>query len=333
MPFVLNDENKVNSYGFRIRTSGIDLSRFQNNPVMLDDHWESTRYVVGKWNDIKKEGTNLTAIPEFDMEDEDAARLAGKVKRGFIKACSMGILFDPQDMQYETDGTRVLNKCELLEASIVAIPSNANAIRLYHRTDNGNELMNAEQIKLALNITQTKTEINTMKRVFLSTAALIALTLTDKYDATSGIEQSLVDDAILRLKNELDTTKANLNAKESALKAIADQAAAAKKLAVVKKVDDAIKEGRFDAVSTGADGTQIDNRTEFINMGMVNEATLDAVLSALPAKRSLAANVHNSNPAPGEIKTMDDFQKLSVSEQLAYKAANPNEYEKLLATM
>lgn len=334
MPFVLNDEDKVNSYGFRIRNTGIDLSRFRSNPVILEDHFDHSKDVIGRWNDIQLSGTTLTAVPEFDMDDPDAAKVAGKVDRGFVKGASMGILFNPQDMQYESDGTMVLNKCELIEASIVAIPSNANALRLYQKTENGNELMTPDQVKVCLSQSlQNFKPDNTMKKVFLSTAALIALALTDRYDAATGIDQSLVDDGITKLKNELDTVKADLKAKETALKTITDQAAATKKLTIEKKVDDAIKEGRFDAVSTNAEGKQIDNRAEFITMGLANEATLDAVIAALPAKKSLGAGVHNNaNPGnTGEVKTMEDFQKLNEQEQLAFKAANPEAYKKIVA--
>lgn len=336
MPFVLNDENKVNSYGFRIKNSGIDLARFKSNPVMLDDHWDSARCVLGKWNEIQANGATLTAVPEFDKEDADAAKIAGKVERGFIKACSMGILFNPADMQYDMDGTKVLNKCELIEVSIVAIPSNANAIRLFQKTENGNELMTPDQVKVCLSAisdpTQKFKQENTMKKVFLSTAALIALALTDKYDAATGIDQSLVDDGITKLKAELEAVKGDLKAKETALKTITDQAATAKKLAIENKVDNAIKEGRFDAVTTNAEGKQVDNRAEFISMGIANEATLDAVLSALPAKKTLGAGVHNTANLgnTGEVKTMEDFQKLNDQQQLAFKTASPDAFRKIV---
>lgn len=302
---------------------------------MLDEHWANNRYVLGKWNEIKAEGATLTAVPEFDMKDADAASIAGKVDRGYIKGCSMGILFDPKDMEYEADGTMILNKCELLEASIVAIPSNANAIRLYHCTDKGNELMTQDEIKICLTAVEPSRKLktdDTMKKVFLSTAALIALALTDKYDAATGIDQSLVDEAIGKLKAENDRLKTDLSAKETALNTITQKLAADRRLSIEKKVDDGIAAGKFDAVST-VNGKQVDNRTEFINMGLNNEATLDAVLSSLPAKKSLAADVHNTGATGGDVKTMDDFQKLNDQEQLAFKVNNPETYNKLVASI
>ncbi len=129
-PFVFNDQNQTNSYGFRIRTAGISLKRFNKNPMMLNQHWNSTESVLGKWENIAVKNDLLLGEPLFDMEDEDAAKISGKVDRGFINSCSMGITFNREDLKII--GTElVMEKCELYECSIVAVPSNANSIRLY----------------------------------------------------------------------------------------------------------------------------------------------------------------------------------------------------------
>ena len=91
--FILNDENVMNSYGFKIKTAGIDLKRFEANPVMLDGHNPSNLSVIGKWTEIKAENGKLSADTDFDMEDENAKTIAGKVERGVIKGASMGISF------------------------------------------------------------------------------------------------------------------------------------------------------------------------------------------------------------------------------------------------
>lgn len=46
--FILNDENVTNSYGFKIKTEGIRLGRFEANPVMLDGHSNMNLSVIGK---------------------------------------------------------------------------------------------------------------------------------------------------------------------------------------------------------------------------------------------------------------------------------------------
>ena len=77
-PFVFNDESVANSYGFIIPTSGISLKRFKQNPIMLDSHWNSTKSVLGKWEDVKVENGQLTGVPVFDSEDEDVTKIQGK---------------------------------------------------------------------------------------------------------------------------------------------------------------------------------------------------------------------------------------------------------------
>ena len=77
--FVLNDENEVNSYGFRTLNDGLDLSRFEENPVLLDFHNPSNQSVIGRWKNIRIKGSQLLADPEFDEEDPEAMKVKGKV--------------------------------------------------------------------------------------------------------------------------------------------------------------------------------------------------------------------------------------------------------------
>ena len=70
-------------------TSGADLSVFENNPVMLLNHddWELP---IGRWENIRIEGTLILADAVFDEDDERAADVMGKVDRGFLRAASIG---------------------------------------------------------------------------------------------------------------------------------------------------------------------------------------------------------------------------------------------------
>ena len=86
--FILHDET-VNTQGFRMLTSGADLSVFKNNPVMLLNHddWDPP---IGRWENIRVEGTQILADAVFDEDDERAVAVMGKVERGFLKAASIG---------------------------------------------------------------------------------------------------------------------------------------------------------------------------------------------------------------------------------------------------
>jgi HK97 family phage prohead protease len=129
MSIVLSDES-LNRYGFRVKTSGIELEAFRANPVMFYDHrtWEKP---VGRWENIRVEGDKLLADPVFDENDEQGKDLKRKYDNGFLNAAS--VQFDV----LETNNTDVIagqrratvTKCDLMEVSIVGIPSNKRATR------------------------------------------------------------------------------------------------------------------------------------------------------------------------------------------------------------
>lgn len=146
MKMVLCDSNNVNSYGFRTSLDGMDLKRFQSNPVMLMSH--DADKVIGRWENIAIVDGKLTADAVFDTDDEDAKKIAGKVERGFLRGVSVGLMTDIDDFVKDEDGNYTLTKSELMEASICAIPSDSNAIVLY---DKKHTKLSFGDIKLKLN--------------------------------------------------------------------------------------------------------------------------------------------------------------------------------------
>ena len=137
---ILSDES-LNSYGYRVLTSGMDVSRFEKNPVMLymhirDDDWHDIgEKAIGHWEDIKVEDGVLSAVPVFDEVDELSQTIKKKFDAGTYRAASIGfrVLATSGEKEYLLPGqTReTVTKSELLEASIVDIPANGNAVRLY----------------------------------------------------------------------------------------------------------------------------------------------------------------------------------------------------------
>jgi len=320
--FSFNDETKYNSYGFRVLNNGIDLSRFEANPVMLDGHIATNQSVIGRWKNKNIVGSQLMYEPEFDTEDENAKKIAGKVERGFLKAVSMGLLFDPNKFVVEANGKLALTESELVEASIIPIPSNAGALRLYVQKDGKLHLMQEDEVKLCLtafNNQQTFNKTDNMKKVFLSAIALVALGLENKNTA-EGIDADLVEKGINDLKAKVDALQIKLSASETALKTLQDNALAAKKLAATKIVDEAIAQGKINATA----------KEEWLQLTMSNETLATTTLNALPTKKSLAAMVDNNDVDAGLVKTMDDFQKLPLAAQLSFKTQNPEAYKKII---
>ncbi len=318
--FILNDESVRNSYGFKILTAGIYLERFNANPVMLDGHNSSNQSVIGRWNDIKVESGKLSADTEFDTEDENAKNISGKVDRGLIKGASMGVSFNKADLKM-INGELTLEKCQLLEASIVAIPSNANALRLYV----DGELMGDSDIKeLCLNIAQNspknshnfKTENNMLKLSQLAFLALGFSAMTQE----AGVEE--INSAVLALSKAKEDLEAKLQLSEEKVNAYVEAEKNVQLSATNKILDEAIVAGKFTA----------DKRQTFADLAVQNFDLFKSTVEALPSKQTFSTGVTTPVGTSG-ISTMEDFQKLSINEQLAFKQNNPDAYKAIVASI
>ena len=129
--FVISDET-VNSYGFVVLTSGIDTSRFLKNPVMYYMH-ERDSGVIGRWENIRVSGVRLLADAVFDEELPLGKEVLRRVESGFIRSASIGIGNVERE---EINGIETVVKCVLKEVSIVDIPSNYNAVKLFRKDGN-----------------------------------------------------------------------------------------------------------------------------------------------------------------------------------------------------
>ena len=232
--FVLSDES-VNSYGFRVLTKGINLERFKKNPVMLWNHtrsWrdtEDTILPIGHWENLRVEGGKLLADPVFDADDPFAAKIAGKVKKGIIRACSIGIekletSNLPEDVVVgQTRDT--VKRCSLREVSLTDIPSNANAVLLYDEGGNIIELNTGGDCPIGLlNISNQNKNEPSMK--------LIALKL--------GLSENATEAEILAKVQELQELQAKLTAKDNEIATLKTAALEADKKTIEKLVNDAI---------------------------------------------------------------------------------------------
>lgn len=144
--FVVSDES-VNSYGMVTSTAGIDTSRFEQNPVMFYMHERAT--IVGRWDNIRKEDDKLLADAVFDDTTPIGKQVKDQVEKGFLRAASIGI----EIVERKTiKGVDTVTKCILNEISIVDVPANENALKLYRR--NGRNVL-----RLVENVTDLRSAI------------------------------------------------------------------------------------------------------------------------------------------------------------------------------
>jgi len=139
--FVAATENGVDTYYGRefLDMAGLDMARYQANPVILDTHSrDSAAAVVGKAV-LTVEGNKLAASVTF-AKTERAEDVWQLVDGGFINALSVG--FVPRQVttieereNYELNGqditgpARIVKQWELYEISVVPVPADPAALR------------------------------------------------------------------------------------------------------------------------------------------------------------------------------------------------------------
>ena len=152
----------------------------------------------------------------------------------------------------------------------------------------------------------------------LSQLAFVALGFDGQ---TEEAEQEQVNTAILKLQEERNGLKAQLALSEEKVNAFVEKEKEAKLTATNKMLDEAVACGKITA----------DKRQTFADLAAQNFDLAKSTLDSLPAKQNFSAGV--KTPAgTSAVATMEDFQKLSLDEQLAFKAANPDAYKELLKT-
>lgn len=200
--FVLNDESVMNTYGFYVLNSQIDLDRMKTNGVLLYMHKRGE--VHGRWENFRVEGTKLWGDPVFDVDDPESAKIAGKVDRGFLKGASLYLHFTPETRFVELDGKMYGENLEAWEGSIVDIPSGSTCVKLFG--ENGE--LSDEDVKGFLLAAQPSKipkiiDMNNFKFTGVALAALAAAGVTNTEDGDQ------VSDFIVKLAGELKTEKEN----------------------------------------------------------------------------------------------------------------------------
>lgn len=148
--FVISSESK-NAGGFRVRTKGIDMKEFNNNPLLLFMHQRPTGknrdevLPLGFWQDLRVEPNgDITGQPVFDDTDDFAMKIYNKVENGTLKMASAGL--HPQKF-VNIDGEQWLEQSTLKEASIVDIGLNKDALAVALVDEDGGLITLADAMK------------------------------------------------------------------------------------------------------------------------------------------------------------------------------------------
>ena len=310
--FVIVDESRVNSYGFRTMVDGIDLKQYNRNPILLWMHIRAYRGTkdeilpLGRVENLRVEGEErgkkkLIGDFVFDEKDEFAKKIAQKVEDGFIRMASAGL--DPVEssdaIELKLPGQKrlTLTKSRMFEISLVDIGSDDGALALWK-----------DGKLITLSAGGDNKEIpNFNKNEKTEDMKAIALKLGLPETAC---EQDILTkiSVCLALQSENQTLKEELE--QIKLSAITD---------AVKEAVDAKK-------------ITADKKEHFINLGKaVGIEQLRETLSLIPSavKPTDVLNLSKGN-VPG-VTTTDakTLRELQAEEVLKLRKDNPEEYARL----
>jgi HK97 family phage prohead protease len=132
--------NDIDRHGTIVEPRGIDTANYSANPVFM---WGHDAYgsgggppdlenVLGRVIDYRKDDSAFDIEVEW-AEHDRAVMARDLVRAGFLSAVSVGFIPDPDSMttrSIEGSEVPVYNRTELVEVSLVPVPSNPNAIAL-----------------------------------------------------------------------------------------------------------------------------------------------------------------------------------------------------------
>lgn len=293
--------DNLNSYGFRVLTSGMDVGQYSRNPVLLYMHERGN--VVGYVKDLKVENNEVTGELMFDCASELSQRCKKQFEFGSLRMVSAGleILETSEDKDLLVAGqTRpTITKSKLFEVSIADVGANDDALVLQR---------NGKMITLGRD----------------GDCDLPLLNNNNKQKKTEEMENKTI---ALQLGLPETATDAEISAKLTELNALKEQNVSLLKekesltlVNITNLVTQAIAEKRLEEK----------DKDQFVELGKkIGAEELEKTLKAMhPAVKLSSVLGHQGGASAGEQK----FTKLSEvpADQIAVlRSENPEEYKRL----
>lgn len=314
---VIISTSGLNCYGGRVLTSGIDLTQFLKNPILLWMHrrsFDRDAMPIGRVDNLRIDGDRLIGTPVFDQNDEFAKKIEGKWENGFLRMASAGIEIietsDAPEHLLQGQTRRTITRCRLEEVSIVDIGGNDEALQLYDPSGKVLKLSAGE-------------DNDVLPLLSLSKETAPAGTAPDG-DADNQTKKSTqsMNKEFLQLLGLPDTaTEQDAVGALRLLKDKADRADSLTLASITAVVDGAIAEKRITA----------DKKEHFVNLGKT--AGLDALRETLSLMRPTSKPtevIHQTDaPRDDEPKTYAKLSDVPAEEMEKLRDEKPQEYARL----
>lgn len=289
---------RLNSYGTRVLTAGMDVSQYERNPVLLYMHERGQ--VIGYVADLQVEGDEVTGELMFDEATELSQRCKKQWEFGSLKMVSAGLeiieLSDDKEYLVEGQTSPTITRSKLIEVSVVDIGANDDAIVL----------------------------MRDGKRLEMGKGGASAL---PKLNQHKNQEKKMNKEEIAQLLGlPADASDEAIKAKINELKAAADERAE------LAKENGALKLSRIEAAVDGAIAEKKispDKKAHFIELGKkVGIESLSATFDAMSAQVKLSQVVGHQGATP-QGQTWQKLSDVPSDKIMELRKSQPDEYKRL----
>lgn len=314
---VIISTSGLNCYGGRVLTSGIDLTQFQKNPLLLWMHrrsFDRDAMPIGRIDNLRTDGDRLIGTPVFDQNDEFAKKIESKWENGFLRMASAGIEIietsDAPEHLLQGQTRRTITRCRLEEVSIVDMGGNDEALQLYDRS--------GKVLKLAAG------EDNDA----------LPLLAPEKKDDPSGTAPDGKDN------NQTNKSTQSMNKEILQLLGLSETATeqeAVGALRLLKEKADKVETLQLASITAVVDGAiaekriTADKKDHFVNIGKA--AGIDSLretLSLMQPVRKPTEVIHQTDaPRDDEPKTYAKLSDVPADQLEKLREERPQDYERL----
>lgn len=314
---VIISTSGLNCYGGRVLTSGIDLTQFQKNPLLLWMHrrsFDRDAMPIGRIDNLRTDGDRLIGTPVFDQNDEFAKKIESKWENGFLRMASAGIEIietsDAPEHLLQGQTRRTITRCRLEEVSIVDMGGNDEALQLYDRS--------GKVLKLAAG------EDNDA----------LPLLAPEKKDDPSGTAPDGKDN------NQTNKSTQSMNKEILQLLGLSETATeqeAVGALRLLKEKADKVETLQLASITAVVDGAiaekriTADKKEHFVNIGKAAGIdSLRTTLSLMQPARKPTEVIHQTDaPRDDEPKTYAKLSDVPANQLEKLREERPQDYERL----
>lgn len=293
--------DSLNSYGFRVLTSGMDVTQYNRNPVLLYMHERGN--VVGYVKDLKVENNEVTGELMFDCASELSQRCKKQFEFGSLRMVSAGLeilaMSEDKDLLVAGQTRPTITKSKLFEVSVADVGANDDAIVL-HKDG----------------------KIITLGRD--GDCDLPLLNNNNKQQKTEEMDNKTI---ALQLGLPETATEAEISAKITELNAVKEQNAS-----LMKEKDKLTLESITNLVTHAIADKRLEekDKDQFVELGKkIGTEELEKTLEAMHPAVKLSSVIGHQGGAPTDEKKLTKLSDVPAEQIATLRSKNPEEYKRL----